>query len=124
MNCIDDIRKVPRSAAVALLIVIGVVAGQIPTVASAAQPQLPCEQLTQWRVAAKTIGLPTRGAAIETATLSAAGDPNGSYCKVNGAILSVTSKAQPIRFQVNLPKDWNGKAIHAGGGGYDGMLVD
>ena len=111
-------------AAGVLMGAVGVLAAQIPTLASAKEPQLQCEQLAQWQVPAKSIGLPTRGAAMETAALSAADDPNGSYCKVNGSIQSVDGKAQPIRFQVNLPKAWNGKAIHAGGGGYDGMLVD
>ena len=124
MRCIDDIRKVRRIAALAFMGASGVLAAQVPTGAIAKEPRLRCEQLTKWDVPAKEIGLPTRGATIETAALSAAEDPNGSYCKANGSIQSVDPKAQPIRFQINLPKAWNGKAIHAGGGGYDGTVVD
>ena len=116
MRCIDDIRKVRRIAALAFMGASGVLAAQVPTGAIAKEPRLRCEQLTKWDVPAKEIGLPTRGATIETAALSAAEDPNGSYCKVNGFIQSVDPKAQLIRFQINLPKAWNGKAIHAGGG--------
>src|SRR6187455_3256936 len=81
MRRIDDIRKVPRIAALAFMGASGVLAAQAPTGAIAKEPQLRCEQLIKWQVPTKGIGLPTRGATIETAALSAAEDPNGSYCK-------------------------------------------
>ena len=83
-----------------------------------------CEQLARWHVASEAIHLPTRGAAVEAATQSGAADPDGSYCRVDGVIHSVDPQAQSIHFRVNLPSHWNEKAVHAGGGGYDGMLVD
>jgi pimeloyl-ACP methyl ester carboxylesterase len=43
---------------------------------------------------------------------------------VTGAIAPVDPHAPDIHFEINLPANWNGKAVHAGGGGYDGLLVD
>lgn len=102
-------------------------------------PDQACAALGGMRVTADRIGLPTRGATVTTARLVAAtaevraqpapGNPSGvtmarpEYCEVNGEILPVDATAPPIRFQVNLPTNWNGKAIHQGGGGYDGVLV-
>ena len=38
------------------------------------------------------------------------------YCEVRGRIFPETD------FAVRLPTDWNGRTIHFGGGGWDGML--
>jgi pimeloyl-ACP methyl ester carboxylesterase len=124
MKRIESTCKVRRFGAIAFAGITGMFLAQVPTPAIAKQPQIRCEELVGWKLAATAIGLPTRGASVETASLSAANDPNGKYCKVNGAIQSVDARAQPIRFQINLPGDWNEKAVHAGGGGYDGTLVD
>jgi feruloyl esterase len=45
------------------------------------------------------------------------------HCEIKGEIPPINPDAPPIRFQVNLPTDWNGKALHMGGGGYDGTVV-
>lgn len=85
-----------------------------------------CQALTDLRIPAQEIGLPTSGATIESATLVAAdaGDnPNGEYCRVLGAIHPVNYNAPDIRFQVNLPSGWNGKSLQFGGGGLNGVLV-
>jgi feruloyl esterase len=42
---------------------------------------------------------------------------------VNGAIAPVDPAAPSIRFQVNLATQWNHKALHYGGGGFDGTLI-
>ena len=52
--------------------------------------------------------------------------PNGAkrdYCKVLGTISPVDPNAPPINFQVNLPAQWNGKAVQYGGGGSNGVLI-
>ena len=52
--------------------------------------------------------------------------PDGAkreYCKVLGAIAPVDPNAPPINFQVNLPAQWNGKAVQYGGGGSNGVLI-
>jgi len=94
-------------------------------------------------VPASAIGLPTRGATIESATLMApipmivpAKFPfqppmteitvipaTPEYCKVIGAIAPVDPTAPPIRFQVNLPTQWNGNSLQFGGGGFNGVLI-
>src|SRR5436190_2458904 len=97
-----------------------------------------CETLAASRIAAETIGLPTKGADIKSARLVAAAPETKApgrgnaiavtlarpeYCEVKGEIVSVDPAAPPIRFQVNLPTEWNGKALQQGGGGFDGNVV-
>jgi Tannase and feruloyl esterase len=93
-------------------------------------------------IAAASIALPSSGARIDSAELvapaplSAAQLPFGplppylavvpaapEYCKVLGAIAPVDPRAPLIRFQVNLPMEWNGSSVQFGGGGFNGVLV-
>ncbi len=46
-----------------------------------------------------------------------------AFCKVLGEIGPLDPAAPPIRFQVNLPAQWNGKAVQYGGGGFNGVLI-
>ncbi|WP_394845386.1 tannase/feruloyl esterase family alpha/beta hydrolase [Pendulispora brunnea] len=48
---------------------------------------------------------------------------SGEYCQVNGHIPPTDPKAPSIHFQVNLPSNWNHKALQYGGGGFDGTLI-
>src|SRR5690606_30705495 len=69
-----------------------------------------CSALEGLHIAAAGIGLPTRGATIESAERVEAdveGNTNGDYCKVLGAIHPVDYTAPDIHFQVNLPAHWN-----------------
>jgi feruloyl esterase len=96
----------------------------IPTLSPAAVGDGPsCAAMTAAKIPPAAIGLHTAGAAVTTATMvdSAA---NGRFCKVLGAIHPLDPSAPDIRFQLNLPIAWNGKALHIGGGGYNGALVD
>lgn len=71
-------------------------------------------------IAAAEIGLPTGGARIvSAATAEIAGT---RYCKATGAISPATAGAPDIRFEVDLPLAWNGKAVQFGGGGYNGSI--
>ena len=45
------------------------------------------------------------------------------YCRVIGAIAPADPRAPPIRFQVNLPTQWNGNSLQYGGGGFNGVLI-
>lgn len=45
------------------------------------------------------------------------------YCKVIGRIEPTDPSAPPIKFQVNLPVDWNGRSLQYGGGGFNGVLI-
>ena len=91
------------------------------------------------KIDAEKIGLPTRGASVDSATLVAPSPlavaergptpastitpATPEYCKVLGRIAPVDSKAPPILFQLNLPTNWNGRAVQYGGGGFNGVLT-
>jgi feruloyl esterase len=46
-----------------------------------------------------------------------------AFCKVLGHIEPTDPKAPLIRFEVNLPVEWNGRSLQYGGGGFNGVLV-
>ena len=46
-----------------------------------------------------------------------------THCRVLGRIAPNDPKAPPIRFQVNLPLQWNGRSVQYGGGGFNGVLI-
>ena len=84
-----------------------------------------CAGLQNLEIPAATIGLPTTGASVSSATLIAsteAGNQSGEYCKVLGKIHPVDFQAPDIRFEVDLPSNWNEKSVHFGGGGLDGTI--
>lgn len=79
-----------------------------------------CSELRHQVIAPASIGLPTQGAVVRSArSVKAAG---GGYCRVMGQIESIDPAADPIRFEVNLPETWNGKALQFGGGAFNGYL--
>ena len=88
-----------------------------------------CAGLVNLKIAAGDIGLPTSGATIASAQMQTVpADPTmpgttRDYCKVLGAIAPVDPNAPPINFEVNLPAQWNGKAVQYGGGGSNGTLI-
>jgi feruloyl esterase len=82
-----------------------------------------CNALKGASLPAAAIGLPTTGATIASAAMTDASDPNGVFCKIVGAIHPVDKTAPDINYQINVPSAWNGKALHLGGGGYDGTVV-
>jgi Tannase and feruloyl esterase len=124
-----------------LLGLVSVLAGLIPTLCGAQTAGDDCARLRD-PIPAASIGLPSTGATIDAAELVApsplapAALPFGplppylavvpaapAYCKVLGAIAPVDPTAPPIRFQVNLPAQWNGSAVQFGGGGFNGVLI-
>ena len=86
-----------------------------------------CAQLGGRGIAAGSIGLPTTGAVVTSATVVPAAGSGatavGEYCRVLGDIRPVDPAAQNIKFQLNLPATWNGKAMMFGGGGYNGTIA-
>lgn len=48
---------------------------------------------------------------------------NPGFCKVLGHIDPTDPRAPPIKFQVNLPVEWNGRSVQYGGGGFNGVLI-
>jgi hypothetical protein len=109
---------------IALFACCGILQAQAPPANSTPDSTLPpkavCKSLNGITIAAGGIGLPTTGATVRSAKLKH--DHRGEYCKVLGGIHPVDPKAQDIRFEVNLPTQWNHKAVHFGGGSFDGWL--
>ena len=124
----DDQQRVGVGVALALGISVAVCGGNggsggsggsapvSPPVSAAAQ----CSALSGMTVSAASIGAPTNGATVTGATLV---ETSGEYRQVNGAIAPVDPAAPSINFQVNLPTNWHRKALHYGGGGFDGTLI-
>lgn len=84
------------------------------------RPHRDCASMQGVKVPASDIGLPTGGATVNTVKPS----DHNALCSVIGAIAAVDPQAPSIRFQINLPSNWNEKAVHLGGGGFNGVLVD
>ncbi len=82
-----------------------------------------CPQLNGKLVPASQIGLPSGGARITSATVVSATASAPQHCRVLGQIASIDPSAKPIEFQINLPVQWNSKALQYGGGGFNGSLV-
>ena len=79
-----------------------------------------CQDLRGYVIPSALIGMASRGGIVHSAH-HVTGD-NGGYCRVLGQIVSVDVTADPIRFEVNLPETWNGKAVQFGGAIFDGYL--
>jgi feruloyl esterase len=100
-----------------------------PAAATALTPieqKATCASLQGLMVPITSIGLATSGASVLSATDVTDTDSAGqarTYCKVTGNILPVDPTASAIRFEVNLPKTWNQRALQFGGGGTDGSVV-
>jgi hypothetical protein len=85
-----------------------------------------CAALANFDVAPQSIGLATRGAHVDSATLipaTASGNQAGEFCRITGSIKAVLPGTPDIHFDLNLPLRWNGRALQIGGGGYDGVVV-
>src|SRR5579871_1648058 len=97
--------------------------------ASSASAATACADLVQLKIAPKDIGLPSGGATITSAQIATVpADPTTpgatrEYCKVLGAVAPLDPNAPPVNFEVNLPTQWNGRAVQYGGGGSNGVLI-
>jgi len=95
-------------------------------------PLSSCATLAGTSVPASSIGLPTSGATITSATLVAAAPETvgatsvtralPEYCRILGSIQPVDPAAPPINFQLNVPTEWNQKVLQVGGGGLNGAI--
>ena len=129
---LNTFQRTTKSLIVGMLVVFGIVgcssdddndSGDTDTI-SAAQH---CDDLANLVIPAASIGLPTTGAQVTSTELTAASgtEPTsvGEYCAVQGDITPVDPEAPAIKFQVNLPSDWNSKTMMFGGGGYNGSVI-
>jgi Tannase and feruloyl esterase len=48
---------------------------------------------------------------------------NPAFCKVLGHIDPTDPNAPSIKFEINLPTEWNGRSLQYGGGGFNGVLI-
>ncbi len=111
----------------------GLVLAACSNMPSTAQLGSACSTLAGKSIPASSIGLPSGPATVASAVLVPAAPQSVSsntltpatpdYCKVLGSLAPRDGTAQLINFQVNLPTQWNGKALQYGGGGYNGVLV-
>jgi feruloyl esterase len=83
--------------------------------------QSSCAALRHLALPADVIGLPTTGATVTSASRRHEGDM--AYCRVMGRVHPVDPAADDIRFELNLPEQWNDKALQYGGGTFDGYLA-
>ncbi|HWN49175.1 MAG TPA: tannase/feruloyl esterase family alpha/beta hydrolase, partial [Xanthobacteraceae bacterium] len=96
---------------------------------SPASAAVNCADLVNLKILASEIGLPSGGATITSAQMATVpADPlnpgaTRDYCKVLGAVEPMDPNAPPVNVEVNLPVDWNGKAVQYGGGGSNGVLI-
>lgn len=108
---------VPRSVAAIL--------ATCSSLAWAAAPPASCDTLTGVFIPASAFALPTSGATVAAALLVPANPTSGvgEYCQLTGSIAAFNPEDPAIKFQVNLPTEWNGKALQLGGGGFNGVVV-
>ncbi|THJ34503.1 tannase/feruloyl esterase family alpha/beta hydrolase [Lampropedia aestuarii] len=82
------------------------------------------QALARQQVPASQIGLPTSGATVtstETPSATTGTQPPTSVL-AHISIAPVDPGAPPIKMGLLLPKEWNGKVVMVGGGGYNGVV--
>ena len=127
---------IPARACTAIATVLLCGAAVVPTIATAAERSLgynaaatcaalsdagsgaikiDAAALTEPKPLTVAPGGPTPAARINPAT--------PQFCRVLGHIDPTDPKAPPIRFQLNLPLQWNGRSVQYGGGGFNGTVI-
>lgn len=85
-----------------------------------------CEELNGMAIPAGVMELPTTGGVITATSIVVVTGSGASavpeYCRVLGDINPVDPTAPKIKFQINLPTNWNKKAMMFGGGGFNGSI--
>ena len=109
------------------LLAIASAAGAAVALSACSSFQYNTNALAGQQVPADQISLPTRGATVTKVEAVAAADPNKgpqppAALRADISIAPVDPAAPPIKMALILPKDWNGKIVMLGGGGYNGVL--
>ncbi len=119
-------RVVQANARAALLLASAMFSADAPAAPNEPTLATRCAELAGLTLSADAIALPTHGVQIDTAEMIAAtarNNQDGEFCRVTGSIKAVKAGTPDIRFDLNLPRRWNGRALQVGGGGYDGIVV-
>lgn len=111
--------------------IVGALLGLTAHEACAAPKEAPlamrCAEFAGAVLPPELIALPSAGVQIESAAMVSATAPGnqqgGEYCRITGRIKGVKATTPDIRFDLNLPRRWNGRALQIGGGGYNGVVV-
>jgi feruloyl esterase len=98
----------------------GCAGGPAPALRPAGELAAACGTFQGRAIEPRQIGLPSGDAKVESAQWVPA---QPAYCRLLGAIGPLDPKAPRIHFQLNLPANWNGKALQYGGGGFNGVLI-
>src|SRR6266568_3304404 len=119
-----DLRVCLASMLVALTSISGAAAATMVEDAALACGGL-AGSLDAVRIDSATLQTPSQLAVSERAPTPAAriAPANPAFCKVLGHIEPTDPKAPPIKFEVNLPVEWNGRSVQYGGGGFNGTLI-
>ncbi len=128
--------SVRRVTATALFVLVSLALAACAANAPAPPPEgKPCCCAPQTRsLPAELLALPNGGVTVTSAmiipaaaqTVSSTGRTfaaTPAYCRLLGHISPVDPAAPKIHFQVNLPAQWNRKALQFGGSGFNGVLV-
>lgn len=119
----------PRTRRLAVLAAAVLTTGALPLLGAGsaiATPVPDCAGLAQLTIPASVMSLPTSGGRVTSASVatSVLSGRTIEYCQVDAELLPVDPAAPGIRMRVDLPHDWNRKALMFGGGGYDGTIPD
>jgi feruloyl esterase len=131
--------RIPTTLGLALAVVLPACGGGSsdltvnPPAAPAALPQLGaatgatlgnCTGLSTFSFANTTV---TAASVVAAGATTNAGSPVGEHCVVTGRMNQRTSavdgQTYAIGFEMRLPKDWNGRFLHQGNGGTDGVVA-
>jgi Tannase and feruloyl esterase len=121
-------RKLVGLATVISVIVLAWLAMHRTTAVAKESPlAMHCAEFAGTVLSPELIAMPSAGALIESASMIGATAPGnqqgGEYCRITGRIKALNATTPDIRFDLNLPRRWNGRALQIGGGGYNGVVV-
>ncbi|WP_233806332.1 tannase/feruloyl esterase family alpha/beta hydrolase [Paraburkholderia sp. HP33-1] len=120
-------KLVGRASIMSIVVIAWLAMHRTAAVAEGTPLAMRCAEFAGAVVSPEPIAMPTAGALIESAEMIGATAPGnqqgGEYCRVTGRIKALNPTTPDIRFDLNLPRHWNGRALQIGGGGYDGAVV-
>jgi len=127
-----DLRSAARAGAAGVMLAALAIASSAPAAAETfvGDPATTCVGLAKLAQAPMQIDSAALQEPAQLAVAEKAGSPAAriapatpSHCKVLGHIDPKDPAAPPIRFEVNLPVEWNGRSLQYGGGGFNGVLI-